>query len=76
MGQGNVERWTAAADFLAIDGARLNGMALRRHSIELGPSVEWAAPWVSLSLAWSGDVSGATRGTALRAGAYRQVIAR
>lgn len=60
--------------FRASDGARLAGMAARRHSIELGPSLEWETPLVSVSLAWVGDVSRASRGTALRAAAYRQVL--
>ena len=60
--------------FRASDGARLAGMAARRQSIELGPSLEWETPLVSVSLAWVGDVSGASRGTALRAAAYRQVL--
>lgn len=60
--------------FRASDGARLAGMAARRQSIELGPSLEWETPLVSVNLAWVGDVSGASRGTALRAAAYRQVL--
>ncbi len=60
--------------FRAADGARLAGMAVRRHSIELGPNLEWETPGLSVNLAWVGDVSDSSRGTSLRAGAYRQVL--
>ena len=60
--------------FRASDGARLAGMATRRHSIELGPSLEWETPWLSVNLAWYGDVGDASGGTSLRAGAYRQLM--
>jgi outer membrane protein len=60
--------------FRAGDGVRLGGMAARRDSIELGPSLEWETPVLSFNLAWFGDASGNSRGSSLRASAYRQFI--
>jgi outer membrane protein len=58
--------------FKARDGGRLAGMAKRRHSIELGPSVEWETRAVSLNFAWFNDVMGASKGSSWRASAYKQ----
>lgn len=60
--------------FKAKDGARLTGMAKRRHSIELGPSLEWETPAVSLNLAWFQDVLGTSKGSSWRASAYKQLV--
>jgi outer membrane protein len=60
--------------FRASDGARLGGMATRRDSLELGPSLEWETRVLSLNLAWFGDASGQSRGSSVRAAAYRQFI--
>ena len=60
--------------FRATDGVRLAGMAQRRSSIEMGPNLEWETPLVSLSLAWFTDMSRASKGSSLRATAYRQLI--
>ena len=60
--------------FRSGDGVRLGGMATRRDSIELGPSLEWESPALSLNLAWFGDASGTSRGSSLRGAVYRQFI--
>ena len=60
--------------FKGRDGALLTGMAKRRHSIELGPSLEWETPVVSLNFAWFHDVLGASKGSSWRASAYKQWV--
>lgn len=60
--------------FKARDGALLTGMAKRRHSIELGPSLEWETPAVSLNFAWFHDVLGASKGSSWRVSAYKQWV--
>ena len=49
-------------------------MATRRDSLELGPSLEWETRAASFNLAWFGDASGQSRGSSVRAAAYRQFI--
>ena len=60
--------------FKAGDDARLTGMAKRRDSLELGPNLEWETPVVSLNVALFNDVTGASKGSSLRAAAYKQLV--
>lgn len=60
--------------FRASDGARLGGMATRRDSLEIGPSLESETRMASFNLAWLGDTSGQSRGNSVRAAAYRQFV--
>ena len=60
--------------FRAGDGPRLGGMAIRRHSLELGPNLEWESKFASVSVGLFGDVTGASKGLSMRALAYKQLI--
>jgi len=60
--------------YRASDGTRLGGMATRRDSLEMGPSLEWETRAASFNLAWFGDASGQSRGSSVRAAVYRQFI--
>jgi outer membrane protein len=60
--------------FKAKDGGRLAGMAKRRHSIEVGPSLEWETQLASLNFAWFNDVLGTSKGSSWRASAYKQLV--
>ena len=60
--------------FGAGDGPRLGGMATRRHSLEAGPNLEWETKFASFSVGVFGDMTGASKGTSMRALAYKQLI--
>jgi outer membrane protein len=60
--------------FRPKDGARLSGMAIRRTSIEGGPSFEWETPELSFTAAYFRDLSGASGGQSLQLSFYHQLI--
>ena len=60
--------------YRAGDGALLVGMSRRRHSLEAGPNLEWETKFVSISIGLFSDVTGASKGSSLRALAYKQLI--
>lgn len=60
--------------YTAKDGPRLGGMAKRRSSIEIGPSLEWETKFASYNLAAFRDATGTSKGASYRATAYKQFI--
>jgi outer membrane protein len=60
--------------FHASDGALLNGMATRRHSIEAGPSFDWETKVISLNVSYFNDVTHASRGNSLRVSLYKDLV--
>ena len=60
--------------YKAGDGALLGGMNRRRHSLEAGPNLEWETRFASISVGLFSDVTGASKGSSLRALAYKQLI--
>ena len=60
--------------FKAQDGVLLSGMAKRKSSIEVGPSLEWETKLASFNVAMFSDVTGASKGASLRATVYKQFI--
>ena len=60
--------------FRSADGPRLGGMSTRRHSLEIGPNLEWETKFASFSAGWFSDVTGASKGSSFRALAYKPVI--
>ena len=60
--------------FHSSDGARLTGMATRRHSLEGGPNVDWDTGFVTISLSYLVDLTHASGGTSSRLYFYKDVI--
>jgi outer membrane protein len=60
--------------FHSGDGPLLAGMAVRRTSLEAGPSFEWETPLVSVNLAYLADASDASKGASLHGSLYKQVV--
>lgn len=56
------------------DGARVNGMATRRDSIEAGLTFDWDFDVIAFSVAWFGDVNRTSRGSSVRASVYKPLL--
>lgn len=60
--------------FHLSDGAKLNGMATRRNSLEGGPTFDWDAGIVAISISWFTDLTSASNGTSSRLYFYKDLI--
>jgi MipA family protein len=61
--------------FHAGDGAKLAGMATRRHSLEGGLAFDWENDVVDVNVSYFGDITGASGGTSMRVSLYKDLIA-
>lgn len=60
--------------FKPSDAARLGGMAARKDTAEGGLSLDWAAPWMDINVAWFGDLMHTARGTSLNATVEKALV--
>ena len=60
--------------FHSSDGAKLAGMATRRHSLEGGLAFDWENDIVDLSVSYFSDLTHASGGTSLRASLYKDLV--
>jgi outer membrane protein len=60
--------------FHSSDGSRLAGMATRRNSLEGGPSLDWDAGVIAISISYFTDLTHASGGTSSRLYFYKDVI--
>jgi outer membrane protein len=60
--------------FHSSDGAKLKGMATRRNSLEGGPTVDWDAGIVAISVSYFTDLTSSSNGTSSRLYLYKDLI--
>jgi len=60
--------------FHSSDGAKLKGMATRRNSLEGGPTVDWDAGIVAISVSYFTDLTSSSKGTSSRLYLYKDLI--
>lgn len=60
--------------FHSSDGSRLAGMAMRRHSLEGGPSFDWDTGVVAISVSYFTDLTHSSGGTSSRLYFYKEAV--